>query len=51
MFERIVVVTNREEVGRATQVDSIGEADARKGPRAGVEAGLADLGGRTFVGA
>ncbi|RYG56923.1 molybdenum cofactor guanylyltransferase, partial [bacterium] len=49
LFERTIVVTNREEVARAAQMSGCPDIYYNKGPLAGIEAALSYFGEATFV--
>ncbi|BCM89870.1 molybdenum cofactor guanylyltransferase [Abditibacteriota bacterium] len=49
LFERVIVVTNREEVALAAQIPAVADAHANKGPLAGIEAVLSYFGEATFI--
>ncbi len=49
LFERVIVVTNREEVANAAHLTAVPDAHFQKGPLAGIEAALAHWGEATFV--
>lgn len=49
LFERLIVVTSREEVARAARLESVADVQANKGPLAGIEAALAYFEQPTFI--
>ncbi|RYG55484.1 molybdenum cofactor guanylyltransferase [bacterium] len=49
LFERTIVVTNREEVADAAQLSAISDIHFNKGPLAGIEAALSHFAEATFI--
>ncbi|RYX84865.1 molybdenum cofactor guanylyltransferase [bacterium] len=49
LFERVIVITNREEVARAAHLPSVPDAHSNKGPLVGIEAALSHFGEPTFL--
>jgi molybdopterin-guanine dinucleotide biosynthesis protein A len=49
LFERTIVVTNREEVAHAAQLSAIPDIHFNKGPLAGIEAALSHFGEATLI--